>query len=114
MDIGRRSVKESTDWETILTALADRSRRRLLISLLEHNPQDDRVNIPEDVHIGEKELEELQLEFIHTHLPRLEAAGYITWKEESHEVVKGPKFDELRPVLELIHTHQDELPDGWL
>ncbi|TMT81459.1 ArsR family transcriptional regulator [Haloterrigena sp. H1] len=107
-------MSESTDLGTILTTLADQSRRRLLMSLIEHNPQEDKVNIPEDIHMGEKELEALQSEFFHMHLPKLESEGYIRWKKDSHEVVKGPEFDEIRPLLELISNHQDELPDGWI
>ena len=114
MDIGCKSVNQSTDWETMMTVLADRSRRRLLMNLIEHNPQEERVNIPEGVQIGEEELEVLQTEFVHNHLPKLEEEGYIRWKRDSHEVVKGPKCDEIRPLLELISNHRDELPDGWI
>jgi len=95
-------------------ALANVYRRRLLVSLLEHNPQRDNVAVPEDVHKGEKALEVLQIEFHHSHLPRLEEAGFIGWNRDTHEVVKGPRFDEIRPLLELMQNHADELPDDWL
>jgi hypothetical protein len=95
-------------------ALRDASRRRLLVCLLEHNPQDDSVKVPEDVHTDETDLSALQTEFVHRHLPKLEAMGYIRWDPDRHEVVKGPAFDEVRPLLELIENHADELPDGWV
>lgn len=44
----------------------------------------------------------------------LEDAGFINWNRETHQVTKGPEFHQLRPVLELLHHHQDELPDGWI
>ena len=103
-----------SDWKAVFDALGNRYRRRLLVSLLEHNPQRDEVNVPEDVHAGEKELTILQAEMFHNHLPQLEAAGFVRWDRDAHEVVKGPRFEEIRPVLELLHRHADELPDGWL
>ena len=95
-------------------ALANIHRRRVLIALLDNNPQRDDVAVPEDVHDGEKALEALQIELYHIHLPRLEEAGFIHWNPDTHEVVKGPRFDKIRPLLELIRDHADELPDDWL
>jgi len=95
-------------------ALANIHRRRLLVALLEHNPQRNNVNIPEDVHVGETPLEVLQMEFYHSHLPKLEEKEFIGWNQDTHEVVKGPRFDEIRPLLELMQDHADEFPDNWL
>ena len=50
--------------------------------------------------MGESELEDLQVELFHTHLPMLEEAGFIRWDRGAHEVVKGPNFDELRQFVE--------------
>lgn len=94
-----------------LLALANEHRRRLLVALLEHNPQDD-VPVPENVHVGEKELEILQIEMWQTHLPKLEDAGFIHWDRETHTVSKGPRFEDIRSLLELMDNHSDELPDG--
>ncbi len=95
-------------------ALANIHRRRMLVALLDHNPQEDTIAVPEDVHDGEQALEVLQTEFYHSHLPQLEEAGFIGWNRDTHEVVKGPRFDEIRPLLELMRDHPDELPDDWL
>lgn len=99
--------------DKILLALANKYRRRLLVALLGHNPQDD-VPVPEKVHIGEKELETLENAMFHTHLPKLEEAGFIQWDRETHTVSKGPRFEEIRPLLELMNNHSDELPDNWI
>ena len=96
-----------------LEALADTHRRRLLVALLEHNPQRDTGAVPEDVHEGEKALAALQTQFHHSHLPRLEDAGFVRWNRDTHEVMKGPRFDEIRPLLELMRDHADGLPDDW-
>lgn len=53
-----------------LSTLANVHRRRVLLSVLEHNPQEESAtHIPEDVHVGEKELEMLRIELYHTRLP---------------------------------------------
>ena len=100
--------------DEIFDALANVHRRRVLIALLAHNPQRDTVRVPDDAHDGEKAVETLQEELYHTHLPKLEQAGFIRWNQETQEVMKGPRFDEIRPLLELMRDHADELPDDWL
>jgi hypothetical protein len=102
------------DWDDAFTILANRRRRRLVVALLGHNPQQDRVDIPDGVSFEEEDVARLQSELEHVHLPKLEAAGYISWDREQQEIRKGPKFDEIRPLLELIERHRGELPDGWL
>jgi len=100
--------------DDIMRALSNVHRRRLLVALLDHNPHRESLDIPKDVHEGEKELETLQLEFHHSHLPRLEAAGLICWNRERNDVVKGPRFDEVRPFLELERINVDELSEDSL
>lgn len=100
--------------DELFDALANVHRRRVLVELLAHNPQRDTVRVPEDVRDEEKALETLQEELYHTHLPKLEQAGFIRWNRETQQVMKGPRFDEIRPLLELMCDHADELPDDWL
>jgi len=49
----------------------------------------------------------------HNHLPKLEQAGYIEWDQDTGSISEGPNFDEIKPMLELLETHADELPSGW-
>ncbi|WP_436925196.1 hypothetical protein [Halosimplex amylolyticum] len=90
-------------------------RRKLLVALLEHNPQNDRPVVVGDgdgdgAAIAVEQLVQMQ----HVHLPKLEEYGFIDWDEDAHEVAKGPNFDEIRPLLELLDDHADELPADWL
>ena len=55
--------------DTLFEALSNVHRRRLLVALLDHNPQSDDVRVPEDVHEGEQPVEVLQTEFYHNNLP---------------------------------------------
>lgn len=101
-------------FDAVLAALSDPYRRQLLVALLDHNPQDDDDRDPLGILAAADEPDVLEIELIHNHLPRLEEMGYITWNRTTNEISKGPQWDEIEPLLELIHNHQDELPDGWL
>ena len=88
-------------------------RRRLLMTLLDHNPEDE-AKIPEDLTTNDEELQEMLVGMTHTHLPRLEALDIIEWDREKNVVTRGRAFEELEPLLTLVDDHRDELPDGWL
>ncbi|WP_394743175.1 DUF7344 domain-containing protein [Natronococcus roseus] len=101
--------------DNLLDVLANKYRRRVLVALLEHNPQNDHdPQIPDSVNHEAKDLESLMINMRHTHLPKLEEAGFIEWNRETNTVKKGPQFEEIRPLLELMENHADELPDDWL
>lgn len=108
-----KEMGELLEFDDALDALAHVQRRKLLLSLLEHNPQDD-----SHVVIGDTESEKEALESLttmnHVHLPKLVEYGFIEWDRECNEVTKGPDFVEIRPLLELLDDHADELPEGWL
>lgn len=92
-------------------ALADPLRRRLLVNLLEHDPQEELD--PESVHVGEQELERFRTKMFHVHLPKLDGTDIVQWNRDANEIVKGPRFDEIQPLLSLIDAHADELPYNW-
>ena len=93
--------------------LANKHRRKLLVALREHNLQPTEGALPENVLLEDMGRDELQIQFRHNHLPRLEAAGLIDWNRGTDEIVKGPNFAEIQPLLEMIESHYDEFPtDG--
>ena len=100
----------------LFEALSHEYRRRVLIAVAQQNPQDEDEIVSEatdDDHEDDEALEQLQLELYHAHLPKLDEAGFIDWDRESETITRGPRFEEIEPLLKLIHEHQDELPDGW-
>lgn len=106
-------------FDRVLDALNHPYRRRLLVSLLEHNPQDDDDPQESSVDLGDASVigidEELvQMEMFHNHLPKLEELGYIRWDREAGTISKGPNWDEVEPLLQLLHKHREELPAEWL
>jgi predicted transcriptional regulator len=104
---------EDLSFDDMVDALADVQRRKLLVALLQHNPQDDAPVVIADSD-GEADAVDRLVTMQHVHLPKLVDYGFIEWNEETHEVSKGPKFDEIRPLLELLDDHEDELPADWL
>ena len=104
--------------------LADGQRRELLIEVLESGRYDvpelsdasqeiaeanrgflrEYLSTARESSAGDKELIRMHL----VHIPTLADDRFIEWNRDDHVVTKGPRFDELVPVLELI----DELRDG--
>jgi hypothetical protein len=108
----KQQPEENVD--EMLDALSHSYRRQLLVALLEHNPQDDDDRDPLKLLSEGEEAKVLEMELMHVHLPKLEDMGYISWDRTTNEISKGPNWDDIAPLLKLIHDHQDELPDGWL
>lgn len=94
-----------------LELIADGTRRRFLIALLADAPGDTPIEITDRV--GDTETTEM-IEMQHVHLPKLEDSGFIHWDRENHLVLQGPQFDEIKPLLTLLHDHANDLPDEWL
>ncbi|WP_433630328.1 DUF7344 domain-containing protein [Halomicrococcus sp. NG-SE-24] len=83
--------------------LANAYRRHLLITLLE---QDQQVNIqsliPVDVASNSEDVDLFTIQMIHSHLPKLENADIIEWDEETEQVQKGPHYEDLRPLIQML------------
>jgi predicted transcriptional regulator len=108
-----KNSSETISFDEMVDALAAFQRRSLLVALVEHNPQDDTPVVIADSERESDAVERL-VSMQHVHLPKLADYGFIEWNKETHEVVKGPNFDEIRPLLELLVDHEDELPADWL
>lgn len=105
-------LSEPRSIDDALDALGDVQRRRLLVALLDHNPQDDSPVV--GVEDADGDAVERLVTMEHVHLPKLADYGYIDWDRESREVSKGENFGEIRPLLELLADHEAELPPDWL
>jgi len=109
----------STEWiesgslDRMFAVLSHPYRRRILLLVSEHNPRAEDEFAVDDLSTEDDDIELLTTELYHVHLPRLAEAGYIDWDREAATIRRGPKFDEIAPLLRLMYTHQDELPQGW-
>ncbi|AEH36310.1 DUF7344 domain-containing protein [Halopiger xanaduensis] len=99
---------EETTADRLFDALTDVHRRRLLFALIDHNPQD--VSELPDVPWTLSESEAVLTSKHHVHLPKLADYGLIEWERDEQIVTKGPRFDEIEPILQLLDDHRDELP----
>ncbi len=109
-----RTPIEEPSTDTVFEILSDRSRRRLLIALLERDFRDgggETVSIGEIV--GDGNSDRLEINLVHNHLPKLEYAGLIEWDREANEMRRGPRFEDVGPMLRTIHDHVGELRDDW-
>ncbi|MFC6720675.1 DUF7344 domain-containing protein [Halovenus amylolytica] len=109
LDNGRKDILLRQGIDQIFENLSN-SHRRLILLLLKQG----RIKTETDVMVrGGNNSTEAELALIHNHLPRLDDAGYIEWERDSGDISKGPRFEEIEPLLELIETHADELPADW-
>lgn len=101
--------------DDVFSMLADIHRRRLLVALLEYNPQsDDPPTVPDTIHRGEGTKFRVHAALIHNHLPMLEGARVIQWDQDTGTVHKGPRFEEIQPLLEWLNENADDLPGEWV
>lgn len=112
--------------DAVFDALSDSQRRHLLVDLLDSEPQ----HVPDLSHTsrelmeahgafldqfvsGQLEIPGVDKEIVqkhHVHLPKLVEYGFIEWQQEDQLVTKGPRFDELKPLLELMESHRKDRP----
>jgi len=82
--------------------LNDRYRLMITLLLLEDGQKSESDLLLR----GEPESREVKDDLVENHLPKLEEAGYIEWDRESGTISKGPRFDEIEPILELMGDDQ--------
>ncbi|QLG60244.1 ArsR family transcriptional regulator [Halorarum salinum] len=112
--------------DELLTSLSHRTRRSILLTLAADNPRDEEEFTSPDADEGDDASDEdefasadfdaelFEAKVRYEHLPQLDRAGLIEWNREADTVTRGPNFEELRPLVDLINEHRDEFPDDWL
>ncbi len=107
-------------------AMADLRRRQLLANLLHTDPQavpklssvsQEMLQAHEaflwEYLSGSQEIENADKAAIRTHhvdLPKLVQYSYVKWDHDDSVVTKGPKFDDVRPLLNVVEKELDERP----
>lgn len=89
-----------------LEALSNPYRRRLLLSLLTDAPRGKPLNLLGDI----DKPDDIRTRLTHSHLPKLEAMGFIERHRTADEISTGPHWDEIAPLLRLIDDNRSELP----
>jgi len=104
-------------------ALASEYRRRLLVELLDADRKRvsaltgvSREIAAADGDLLTKHLSEARtvpgadedlLRAYHVHLPKLDDYGFVEWDRDDRVVTTGPRFDEVRPLLEFVAERRD-------
>ena len=104
--------RQRLSFDELVDAVADIQRRRLLVKLMESNPQPAGPVGSADSE-SEADVDERAVSMEHLHLPKLIDLGIIELTSDGQEVVKGPNFAQIRPLLELLDNNADELPEDW-
>lgn len=101
--------------DEIFSSLAHEERRRLLVALLDKNPQSVEVHRLIPTVQGDAQADRrVHARMVHTHLPKLADAGVITWDRETDAITSGPNFDAVRPILELLSADAEGLTVEWV
>lgn len=108
----RTVQRERASLDELFDVLSKPPRRRILTALADANPRHEVEFVPQDF-ISDEQREDSLTSLHHTHLPKLAEAGFIEWNRGSKTITRGPRFDEIAPVIELLTTHRDELPVSW-
>lgn len=99
--------------DEVFVCLADRTRRRLLASLAEHDARTGGGVDPADLAPADRDPAQFEADLHHNHLPRLQEAGFLQWDRDSDTVRRGPRFEDIEPLLALLDDHREVLPGEW-
>ncbi|TYL39519.1 hypothetical protein CV102_04275 [Natronococcus pandeyae] len=83
--------------------LADERRQQILFSLAD-DPSPTTPGSPPDA--GGSEIG-VRVAQYHTHLPKRADHGFVRWTPEENVLEEGTKFEEIRPVLELLEEYRE-------
>lgn len=108
-------TRVSERWDQVFRAVSAEPRRQVIGSLLDA-PADEAVLLPESAdsdHV-QKSPEELRIDLYHRHLPLLADLGFIEWETDPLVAVRGPRFDEVAAVFEVLSSSATELPESLI
>jgi len=103
-----KPVETTLSFDEMMDALRDVHRRTILLGLGDHESRPtDSAGSPDETS------RRSQVAMRHVHLPKLDTAGLVVWDERRNRVSRGPRFEEIRPLLRLLDDNRDALPADW-
>lgn len=104
---------EGLTLDAVFRTLANRTRRRVLVDLLDQRRHDEvpieHISLQDDEGVAVREEVLYQVD-----LPYMDELGLISWDSDARTVGQGPQYDEIRPVVELFEDQQEDFPGGWV
>ena len=104
--------RERTTLDELFEVLSKPPRRRILSALADTDSREEAEFVPEEF-TSDGRREDVLMKLHHIHLPKLDEPGFIEWSPDSKTVERGPRFDEIAPVVELLIDHRHQLPSSW-
>ena len=96
--------------DELLGLLGDHHRRRVVTELADNSP----VTVEEFVRAADGVApHSVAITLHHTHLPKLQRAGVVTWDDGAGTVSRGPEFEAVEPLVELFRSNRERLPGDW-
>lgn len=103
--------KESQRLSKHFEVLSD-SYRRGIVVLLTDLEQEEAVSF--DALLGiDRATDNPETELYHKHLPKLDDWGYIEWERERGTIRRGPCFEELEDLVEVLRENVDGITEEW-
>jgi predicted transcriptional regulator len=100
------SISTDVSLDLLFEMVADRDRRRLLVALHEIGRPERNGHPDSEVTIDPNALGLRKTTMVHVTLPKLERAGLIEWDRDRSAVSRGPRFEGVRPLLELLDSYE--------
>ncbi|MFO7925497.1 MAG: hypothetical protein ACQET5_08455 [Halobacteriota archaeon] len=95
-----------TNFDGIMRALSDGSRRQILIAL-----RDEEQIHPFSI---DRDEGDRAIRLHHIHLPLLEENDLVAWNRDTGTVRRGNDFAAAEPILTALEARGDALPDDYL
>lgn len=95
-----------------LDALNHPYRRRILTQLYDRSPRDTDSFTIDSMADGTEDDNRIAIEIHHWHLPKLADSAIIEWEREADVIRRGPRFEEIAPMIEFTVKYHNELAAG--
>jgi GAF domain-containing protein len=100
---GRTVSSEAID--SMMKALTSSTRRAILMTLLRTTTGTTIASLEQQL-----DCETSQMQLYHVHLPKLADFEYINWDREADTISRGPKFSEVKPLVQLLKEYEAAFP----
>lgn len=94
-----------TQVDSMMDALRKLERRQILLAILDTDKPVRAGDLATEV---DSVATEIRLH--HLHLPKLNSVGYIEWDPDTQTVTRGPQFDDIEPLLQLLNEYVEGHP----
>ncbi|WP_335998898.1 DUF7344 domain-containing protein [Halorientalis halophila] len=111
--MAQSDTKSTVGLDGLFSVLSDETRRHVLTTIAECSPREASEFTPDELRSDENAAQRFESELYHRHLPRLDAAGVVSWDREADAIRRGPNFEEIRPLIELVSEREDEPASEW-